>query len=77
MDTLEMAELGIQKLRSEGHTVKVWARQNFRFWFEIDDCMLASENEMEELGLGVYSLSELRQLYVIRKQFEDERQAKE
>ena len=77
MDTLEMAELGIQKLRSEGHKVKVWARQDFRFWFEIDDCMLASENEMEELGMGVYSLGELRELYVIRKQLEDERQVED
>ena len=77
MDTLEMAELGIQKLRSEGHKVKVWARQDFCFWFEIDDCMLASENEMEELGMEVYSLGELRELYVIRKQLEDERQVED
>ena len=35
-------------------------------WFEIDGNMLATRQELLELADGVYSLTELRELFILR-----------
>ena len=42
-------------------------------WFEIDDYMLVSWDEMHHLADGVYSLSELKELYQKRQRERDVR----
>jgi len=58
-----------RKLKAQGHTVE--PRIMFgRVWCEIDRRMLASSQEMEKLADGVYSLSELEELYIRRRALE-------
>jgi hypothetical protein len=59
-------------LTGQGHTV----RPHFRYgtlWFEIDGNMVATRQEMLELGNGVYSLIELRELFERRRAEEQSR----
>lgn len=53
-------------LQGQGHTVRPQSREG-ALWFEINGKMLASWKEMEELADGVYSLSELEELFVRRR----------
>ena len=53
-------------MRAQGHTVSAQNRDG-KFWFEIDNRMLASREEMENLADGVYSLSELEKLCIRRR----------
>lgn len=52
----------IKKLNEEGHSVQM-VQQYGKWWYEIDRKMRATEEEMEELADGVYSLSELEELF--------------
>jgi hypothetical protein len=55
----------IKILKGQGHTVRPYIRYG-TLWFEIDGNMLATRQEMLELGNGVYSLRELAELFVRR-----------
>jgi hypothetical protein len=59
-------------LTEQGHTVRPHIRYG-TLWFEIDGNMLASRQEMLELGNGVFSLNELRELFERRRSEEQSR----
>jgi hypothetical protein len=59
-------DAGIAALRSQGHTVRSYNREG-QFWYEIDGRMLASHQEMEDLADRVYSLLELEDLFIRRR----------
>ncbi len=63
----------IEKMKDQGHTVRPHMRED-GLWFEIDDGMLASYKEMKELGAGVYSFKELKELMRKRREEEQGRQ---
>ena len=57
---------GIRILREQGHQVE--GRIQFdKMWWEIDRRMLASPEEIGHIADGVYSLSELEELYIKRR----------
>ena len=62
----------IKMLNGQGHTVRPFIRSG-TLWFEIDGNMLATRQEMLELADGVYSLEELRELFVRRRAEEQSR----
>ena len=55
----------IKMLSGQGHTVRPYLRYGV-LWFEIDASMLATRQEMLELADGVYSFSELCELFARR-----------
>ena len=59
-------DAAIEALTSQGHTVCPYNREG-QFWYEIDGRMLASHREMENLADRVYSLLELEDLFVQRR----------
>lgn len=59
-------DAAIEALRRQGHSVRPYNREG-QFWYEIDGRMLASHQEMEDLADRVYSLVELEDLFVRRK----------
>ena len=52
----------INSMNKQGHYARVYRHQN-RMWVEIDQCMLASFHEIEELVDGVHSFEELAELF--------------
>ena len=62
----------IKMLNGQGHTVRPFIRR-CALWFEINGNMLATRQEMAELADGVYSLEELRELFVRRRVEEQSR----
>ena len=62
----------IKMLNGQGHTVRPFSRFG-TLWFEINGNMLATRREMLELADGVYSLEELRELFVCRRAEEQSR----
>ena len=61
-------DAGIRMLRAKGHTVQAQVRgDEGRMWFEVDSRMLVSWEEMQNLADGVYSLTELEDLYKRRQ----------
>jgi hypothetical protein len=62
----------IGMLSRQGHTVRPYIRYG-TLWFEIDGNMLATREEMLELGNGVYSLIELSELFERRRAEEESR----
>ena len=59
----------IRMLKEQGHVVQTQVRgAQGKFWFEIDSRMLVSWEEMQNLADGVYSLSELEDLFERRRQ---------
>jgi hypothetical protein len=62
----QKVDAAILALKSQGHTVRPYNREG-EFWFEIDGRMLASRQEMEDLADRVYSLLELENLFVRRR----------
>jgi len=57
---------GIRMLKEQGHLVE--RRIQFdKMWWHIDGRMLATSEEIEHLADGVYSLSELEELYGKRR----------
>jgi len=69
----EKVEAGIQRLKTQGHSVEAQVRGTSGcIWFEVDRRMLVSWDEMQELADGVYSLGELEDLY--RRRQVDEQQ---
>ena len=62
----------IKMLNGQGHIVHPFIRSG-TLWFEVDGNMLVTRQEMLELADGVYSLDELRDLYVLRHAEEQRR----
>jgi hypothetical protein len=52
----------INSMNKQGHYARVYRQQN-KMWVEIDQCMLASFHEIEELVDGVHSFGELTDLF--------------
>lgn len=59
-------DAAIEALKSQGHSVRPYNREG-KFWFEIDGRMLASHQEMEDLADRVYSILELENMFVRRR----------
>jgi hypothetical protein len=62
-------DAAIETLKSQGHSVRPYNRDG-QFWYEIDNRMLASHQEMEELADRVCTLLELEDLFVRRRKQE-------
>ena len=52
----------INSMNKQGHYARVYRRQD-KMWVEIDQCMLASFYEIEELVDGVHSFEKLAELF--------------
>ena len=52
----------INSMNKKGHYARVYRHQD-KMWVEIDQCMLASFDEIEELVDGVYSFEELADVF--------------
>jgi hypothetical protein len=52
----------INSMKKRGHDAHLYRHQG-KIWVEIDQCMLASFEEIEELVDGVHSFDELAQLF--------------
>ena len=52
----------INSMNKQGHYARVYRHQD-KMWVEIDQCMLASFDEIEELVDGVHSFEELADLF--------------
>ncbi|MGA2235972.1 MAG: hypothetical protein ABSG23_10910 [Terriglobales bacterium] len=69
-------DVAIEMLKEQGHTVEAQVRgKKGTFWFEVDRRMLVSSEEMQNLADGVYSLTELEELYKKRRQAENAKAA--
>ena len=55
----------INSMNKQGHYARLYRHQD-RMWVEIDQCMLASFDEIEELVDGVHSFEELADLFKTR-----------
>jgi hypothetical protein len=55
----------LQMLHTEGHAVRPYIRHGV-LWFEIDGDVLATRQELLELAGGVYSVTELQELLILR-----------
>jgi hypothetical protein len=51
----------INSMNKQGHSARLYRHQG-KMWVEIDQCMLASFHEIEEVVDGVHSLEELADL---------------
>ena len=52
----------INSMNKQGHYARVYKHQG-KVWVEIDQCMLASLQEIEELVDGVHSFEDLTELF--------------
>lgn len=52
----------INSMNKQGHHARVYRHQG-KMWVQIDQCMLASFNEIEALVDGVHSFEELADLF--------------
>ena len=52
----------INGMNKKGHYARVYRHQD-KTWVEIDQCMLASFDEIEELVDGVHSFEDLSELF--------------
>ena len=55
----------INSMNKQGHYVRICRHQD-KMWVEIDQCMLVSFHEIEELVDGVHSFDELADLFKMR-----------
>lgn len=55
----------INSMNKRGHHARIYRYQD-KMWVEIDECMLASFSEIEELVDGVHSFEELADLFKSR-----------
>ncbi len=60
-------------LREQGHSVRVQVRDG-KQWFHVDERMLVSWAEMNDLAEGVFSLAELEDLYKRRRAEEQQKE---
>ncbi|HKT47018.1 MAG TPA: hypothetical protein VJP87_05785 [Candidatus Acidoferrales bacterium] len=59
----------INGMNKAGHRARLY-RHEGKLWVEIDDCMLASFDEIEQLVDGVHSFEDLAELF--KKRYEEE-----
>ena len=52
----------INRMNKQGHYARL-SRHQDKIWIEIDQCMLASFHEIEELVDGVHSFEKLAELF--------------
>jgi hypothetical protein len=60
-------DVAIERIVQQGHQVHPFTAQDI-LWFEIDGSLIASLQELMELGEGVYSVEELWELVLLRRQ---------
>ncbi|MGB7847596.1 MAG: hypothetical protein WBL63_18430 [Candidatus Acidiferrum sp.] len=60
-------QLAIASLTEKGHEVRPYNMEGKMFYEIADRRMLATPKEMNELGEGVYRLTELEELFVKRR----------
>jgi len=60
---------GVRILRQQGHRVESRI-QHGKLWWEVDQRMLATPEEIGHIGAGVYSLAELEELFIKRREEE-------
>jgi hypothetical protein len=56
----------IDRIVGQGHQVRPFIVEE-RPWCEIDELLIASRQELLELGQGVYSVAELLELVLLRR----------
>ena len=56
----------VKMLHTQGHAVRPYIRYGV-LWFEIDGNVLATRQELLELADGVYSFTEFRELFLLRR----------
>ena len=59
----------INSMNKQGHYARIF-RHHDKVWVEIDQCMLASFDELEELVNGVHSFEELAESFRRRHEIE-------
>jgi len=59
----------INSMNKQGHHARIF-RHHGKVWVEIDQCMLASFDELEELVNGVHSFEELAESFRRRHEIE-------
>ena len=59
----------INGMNKAGHRARLY-RHEGKLWVEIDDCMLASFDEIEQLVDGIHSFDDLADLF--KKRYEEE-----
>jgi hypothetical protein len=62
----EDVNAAVKMLHTQGHAVRPYIRRGV-LWFEIDGNVLATRQELLELADGVYSFTELQELFVLRR----------
>ena len=62
----EKVVAAVKMLREQGHSVRAQVRDG-KQWFHVDERMLVSWAEMNDLAEGVFSLFELEDLYKRRR----------
>ena len=55
----------INSMNKQGHYARIYRHQD-KIWVEIDECMLASFHEIEELVDGVHSFEERADIFKTR-----------
>jgi hypothetical protein len=60
-------DLAIDRIVRQGHQVHAFTAQEV-LWFEIDGALIASLQELLEMAEGVYSVEELGELVLLRRQ---------
>jgi len=63
----EKVEVAIQMLKAQGHDVEAKLLGDKGTWFDVDHRMRVSWEEMQNLADGVYSLTELEELFIQRR----------
>jgi hypothetical protein len=64
---------GVKMLRQQGHSVCAQVRDG-KQWFHVDERMLVSWAEMNDMAEGVFSLVELEDLYKRRRADEQQKE---
>lgn len=74
MSTNEVSKVskGVRMLKEQGHFVEGRVK-GAKMWWEIDHRMLATPEEIEHIADGVYTLSELEDLFVRRAEEQAEK----
>jgi hypothetical protein len=68
----EKVEVAIRMLKTQGHTVEVQLdTDKGTRWYQVDERMRVSWQEMQDLADGVYNIEELEELYK-RRQVEEQ-----
>ena len=69
----EKVVAAVKMLREQGHSVRAQVRDG-KQWFYVDERMLVSWAEMNDMAEGVFSLVELEDLYKRRRADEQQKE---